>query len=676
MRFRNTIVVLTRIAGTFPMLAEHGSSLVKKVQAAAHEETREDLKVLTQGLLASLRKHSKSWVLNMKGDKVPAPKPPSATVDAAMASNANTPRAPSTLPPTQARAQGGPSVIASGRPDNREPSKSGPPTGPRPTPQPNREGKSESSTPAPQPQRDVSIRGSAAAATAVAAMSSSTTSAAQNKPSSQRPGRDTEDAARKAALASRGGRSAAPADQASSGPKDHTSSHTSRSGGRDRERRLSPRPNLVEQKRDAPLPREQNRSGPSVRERGREPEAASKSASKDADGWEPARDRDRGRGRGDDRPRPRENDTHRERRDDRREAPPALDRNRLMSNDDSKSDIPTGPAADRRVNPRGDGPSTPKDDRGPPDTPSRKRSRPDDMVATPQNGRENGTPRDGPSSDSKRPRLAEQSTRADADRSREKDSDRSRDRVSEKRDEPPRSFAPERGPLRDERAPTRPRDPAPPGPIRNDKILDDRRGGRDAPQEPSGRDSGWDSNRDRARAPDNAALAARDVGPEREVQSGWNTKREDLNRERGARTERIEPRDRDNHRTSERAREPDRPRERHDLPRDPPRGAARSAGGWGRSPATPAQPAPRIREPDVRDNHGPRRGAVDPIQDRRGAPVSERRAPPADDRREADRQPRTSRDPTPSAGSSDRGHDRRRKEHDRSNRRRGGKGLE
>ncbi len=80
MRFRNTIVVLTRIADCFPILDEHGTSLLAAVEAASKAEKREDLKILVQGLLATLRKHEKSWVANMKGDKrkLPPPKPAAA----------------------------------------------------------------------------------------------------------------------------------------------------------------------------------------------------------------------------------------------------------------------------------------------------------------------------------------------------------------------------------------------------------------------------------------------------------------------------------------------------------------------------------------------------------------------------------------------------------------------
>ncbi|KDN40871.1 hypothetical protein K437DRAFT_258489 [Tilletiaria anomala UBC 951] len=67
MRFRNTIVVMTRVAELFPILGDHGSKLVVKVEGAAMEEAREDLKILLQGLLAVLKKHEKRWLANIKG---------------------------------------------------------------------------------------------------------------------------------------------------------------------------------------------------------------------------------------------------------------------------------------------------------------------------------------------------------------------------------------------------------------------------------------------------------------------------------------------------------------------------------------------------------------------------------------------------------------------------------
>lgn len=75
MRFKNTIVTLTRIAGLFPVLEEHGNELIAKVETASKEEKRGDLKVLLQGLLAVLHKHQKGWTSNMKGEKLAPPKP-------------------------------------------------------------------------------------------------------------------------------------------------------------------------------------------------------------------------------------------------------------------------------------------------------------------------------------------------------------------------------------------------------------------------------------------------------------------------------------------------------------------------------------------------------------------------------------------------------------------------
>lgn len=62
MRIRNCIVVMTRIASFFPIWELHGSILVETISNVSNEEERGDLKVLGQGLLATLKKEQKGWI--------------------------------------------------------------------------------------------------------------------------------------------------------------------------------------------------------------------------------------------------------------------------------------------------------------------------------------------------------------------------------------------------------------------------------------------------------------------------------------------------------------------------------------------------------------------------------------------------------------------------------------
>lgn len=62
MRIRNCIVVMTRVASFFPIWELHGSVLVETISKVSNEEERGDLKVLGQGLLATLRKEQKGWI--------------------------------------------------------------------------------------------------------------------------------------------------------------------------------------------------------------------------------------------------------------------------------------------------------------------------------------------------------------------------------------------------------------------------------------------------------------------------------------------------------------------------------------------------------------------------------------------------------------------------------------
>ena len=68
-------MIMTRIADVFPVIDEHGTNLIQKVEQALAVEKREDLKILGQGLLATLRKYQKAWAQNMKGEKRVKPLP-------------------------------------------------------------------------------------------------------------------------------------------------------------------------------------------------------------------------------------------------------------------------------------------------------------------------------------------------------------------------------------------------------------------------------------------------------------------------------------------------------------------------------------------------------------------------------------------------------------------------
>lgn len=62
MRVRNAIVVMTKISPFFPMVDAHGKDLLDAVQKLVASEQRGDLKVLAQGLSATLNMRKKTWV--------------------------------------------------------------------------------------------------------------------------------------------------------------------------------------------------------------------------------------------------------------------------------------------------------------------------------------------------------------------------------------------------------------------------------------------------------------------------------------------------------------------------------------------------------------------------------------------------------------------------------------
>lgn len=69
MRIRNATVIMTRIAPFFPMWETHGIELLDCVSAVATKEERGDLKILGQGLLATLKKEKKNWILSPSSAK-------------------------------------------------------------------------------------------------------------------------------------------------------------------------------------------------------------------------------------------------------------------------------------------------------------------------------------------------------------------------------------------------------------------------------------------------------------------------------------------------------------------------------------------------------------------------------------------------------------------------------
>lgn len=73
MRIRNTIVVMTRIASQFPLLQHHGNELLECISVMTQQEDRGDLKILGQGLLATLRKQQKTWQKKKQAGSESAP---------------------------------------------------------------------------------------------------------------------------------------------------------------------------------------------------------------------------------------------------------------------------------------------------------------------------------------------------------------------------------------------------------------------------------------------------------------------------------------------------------------------------------------------------------------------------------------------------------------------------
>ncbi|KAJ9475637.1 THO complex subunit 2 [Pseudozyma hubeiensis] len=73
MRIRNAIIVMTRISPFYPLIEAHGAEISALVESLAANEQRGDLKILAQGLLATLKARKKSWIPLHQARTVPQP---------------------------------------------------------------------------------------------------------------------------------------------------------------------------------------------------------------------------------------------------------------------------------------------------------------------------------------------------------------------------------------------------------------------------------------------------------------------------------------------------------------------------------------------------------------------------------------------------------------------------
>lgn len=73
MRIRNAIIVMTRISPFYPLIDTHGTEISAVVESLSANEQRGDLKILAQGLLATLKARKKSWVPMHQARKVNNP---------------------------------------------------------------------------------------------------------------------------------------------------------------------------------------------------------------------------------------------------------------------------------------------------------------------------------------------------------------------------------------------------------------------------------------------------------------------------------------------------------------------------------------------------------------------------------------------------------------------------
>ncbi|ETS61330.1 hypothetical protein PaG_04350 [Moesziomyces aphidis] len=83
MRTRNSIIVMTRISPFYPLIDSHGTEISAIVESLAANEQRGDLKILAQGLLATLKARAKSWLPLHQARKVANPPAPAAATETA-----------------------------------------------------------------------------------------------------------------------------------------------------------------------------------------------------------------------------------------------------------------------------------------------------------------------------------------------------------------------------------------------------------------------------------------------------------------------------------------------------------------------------------------------------------------------------------------------------------------
>lgn len=107
MRIRNAITVMNRIAHHYPLFDAHGRDLMKVVGKLTTEEDRGSLKVLGQGLLATLKKRQPEWLGKPK--KAVVPRDTQTSAEAATSSSADSSTA-ATVQSSTTTADGAPSA--------------------------------------------------------------------------------------------------------------------------------------------------------------------------------------------------------------------------------------------------------------------------------------------------------------------------------------------------------------------------------------------------------------------------------------------------------------------------------------------------------------------------------------------------------------------------------------
>lgn len=168
MRVRNAIVVLNRIAPFFPLYRDHGRTLQAAVEDLVQHESRGDLRVLAQGLVATLKKRSSEWVGLRYFKRIPpeldaeAPPKPEPEPEKPKAQPAAESKAPPSKKEPAKREKGKPEGRAENKPPTPRGGRGDPPRGREapggrdaaPEPSPRRTRQNEPAPqPAPQPAR-------------------------------------------------------------------------------------------------------------------------------------------------------------------------------------------------------------------------------------------------------------------------------------------------------------------------------------------------------------------------------------------------------------------------------------------------------------------------------------------------------------------------------------------